>query len=138
MFFSRRKFGVVLSIAALSSTVFAGAAFAEGQWESSISGALPGFTSRAWQDNASDSSDTVTYFQGCSLRYSNLKSIDLGLWDKMGLFPDYRSGGVNQNCGTYNFGRMTRPNEYYFKVERLNDQYVSNYYLDVSYVKQSY
>ena len=42
MFFSRRKFGVVLSIAALSSTVFAGAAFAEGQWESSISGALPG------------------------------------------------------------------------------------------------
>lgn len=33
---------------------------------------------------------------------------------------------------------MTRPNEYYFKVERLNNQYISNYYLDVSYVKQTY
>lgn len=93
MFFSKRRLGAAFSVAALSSVIFAGAAFAEGQWESRISGALPGFTSRAWQDNTSDANSTITYFQGCSLRYGNLTSIDLGLWDKMGLFPDYRSGG---------------------------------------------
>ena len=118
--------------------MFATAAYAEGVWESSISGALPGFTSRSWQDNASDKADTVTTFEGCSLRYGNLETIDVGLWDKMGLFPDYRSGGINQNCGTYNFGRMTRSNEYYFKIERINNQERINHYLDIAKVTQEY
>lgn len=126
------------AIATVASATFFSIAYAEGSWNSSIYGALPGFTSRSWQDNNHDSASTVTYFQGCSLRYGSLTTIDVALYDKMGMFPDYRVTGVNRNCGSYNFGRMTRPNEYYFKIERVNNSNVSNYYLDVSYVQQSY
>ncbi len=53
----------------------------------------------------------------------------------MGLFPGFESGGINQNCGTYNFVRMTRSMNVILK---LNDKYNIRHYLDVSYVKQTY
>ncbi|WP_421084684.1 hypothetical protein [Rothia nasimurium] len=70
---------MAVSVATLSSVIFVGVAFTEGEWESHVSGVLPEFASRTWQDNFLDAQSSTTYFQGCNLRYSNLSSVDMGL-----------------------------------------------------------
>lgn len=116
--------------------VSAGAAFAEGSWNSNLSGAVAGFSSRSWQDSHVDSAHTTTAFSTCSTDGPGFSSATLTLWDEQGLFPDVSMGSKVNYCNTSDWGTMTRSDQYHWSLSAVNG---SNWaHLKVSSIHQTY
>lgn len=124
--------GVVFSVSLVSP------AYAEGNWSSSISGALTGFMSRSWTDNNTDSASTRTVWSGCSLGGPTYRNTTLDLSrDRGALLPDQVYGQRTSNCGTFDWGRMTDKGSYHWTIKKINDS-ESGYRISVNSVKTYY
>ncbi len=140
---SRRRARILvgaIGVSTLSVAIGALPAFAEGNWSSSISGAAVGFSSRSWQDSNVDAAHTGVTFSGCSVDFapSGFSSTDVNLYDEFGGFPDQSVGTKNNTCGTSDWGRMTRSDQYHWTIDGINGDGSSQPRLNVDSVTQSY
>ncbi|GHJ98065.1 hypothetical protein SNE510_75840 [Streptomyces sp. NE5-10] len=94
-------------------------AFAEGSWSSSMSGVLPGFESRRWNDTNADSTSTSVAFSGCSVEGRTFRAATLIVWkDVFG--PDESKGTRTNYCNTTSWGDLAA-GSYYFEVDGFTD-----------------
>lgn len=128
-FAKRSKVATIIGASLLLWGLAAAPAFAEGSWNSSLSNAGPGFSSRWWSDNNYDANSTRVLFGSCqggtNANYL-VNRVNLNLWRDNGVFPDHNHGVTTSTCnGTWaSWGRMTSVGSYKWTVE---DMYV-NYY----------
>lgn len=115
-----RKTAVGAGSVALSLSMIS-AAYAEGSWSSSVSGALTGFTSRDWTDNNNDATQTRTVWSGCSLASGTYRDTTLDLArNRTWPLPDVTYGERTSACGTFNWGRMTDTGTYHWTIKKIN------------------
>ena len=131
--FGRRKRGTRrvtagVGVGLMAATLTALPAMAEGSWNSSLSSVRAGFSSRSWQDSHLDSDSTVATLSGCSG-----SGLTLNLYDEYGALPDQSIGRITHNCGAFNWGTMTRPDQYHWTVDS-----VSSGSFSATSVKQTY
>ncbi|MGI5186380.1 hypothetical protein ACQEVZ_60115 [Dactylosporangium sp. CA-152071] len=87
-------------------------AFAEGSWNSSLSGVRSGFTSRTWHDANNDGTITKTTLSGCSRDDGANFFLEVDLRRKRSFAPDVSYGRRNvSSCsggtGTGSWGDQT-------------------------------
>ena len=95
-------------------------ALAEGGWDSHISGALPGFTSRNWHDGWNRGTATKITFTGCNFRPHDtvLRNVTVQLTRDDHWTPDENMGRKKLACAssdTGNWGVM-KSADYHFTV----------------------
>ncbi|MFB7239805.1 MULTISPECIES: hypothetical protein [unclassified Streptomyces] len=94
-------------------------AFAEGSWSSSLSGVLPGFESRRWNDANTDATSTSVAFSGCSVPDRTFRAANIVVWkDVFG--PDESKGSRANYCNTTSWGDLSAAT-YYFEVDGFTD-----------------
>ncbi|MFD5990639.1 hypothetical protein ACFWGE_03005 [Streptomyces bacillaris] len=96
-------------------------AFAEGGFNSTISGWLPGKDSRTWIDNNNDSVSTSVKFSGCSVDNGRFTYAGLQLKKVRPGLPDTVVNRDNNYCDTSSFGDKAA-GTYYFHYSNLNGQ----------------
>ena len=95
----KRYRGVLLGL--LAAFAFAGTALAEGQWTSYMTGVLPGFNSRTWDDQNLDGTSTNIKLVECR---DSVPGTDPADWAKLSLekenwiFPSENLGTKTFNC----------------------------------------
>lgn len=88
-----QRTAVVTSCVASLVLAMAPTALAEGYFDSSISGAAPGFQSRWWTKNNNYDADTVIQFKGCTTAVGGDYSTEIQLTKyKTGPLPDENRG----------------------------------------------
>lgn len=117
-----------VGVGVVAATLGALPAMAEGSWTSSLSGVRAGFSSRSWQDSHLDSASTVATLSGCTG-----SGLTLNLYDEYGALPDQSVGRITHNCGAFDWGIMTRSDQYHWTVDG-----VSSGSFSASSVKQKY
>ncbi len=112
-------------------------AFAEGGFNSTISGWLPGKDSRTWIDNNNDSVSTSVKFSGCSVGNGRFTYAGLQLKKVRPGLPDTVVNRDNNYCDTSSFGDKAA-GTYYFHYSNLNGQDSVSAYLVVNTVTVRY
>lgn len=130
--------GIVLG--ALIAVLGVTTALAEGFFSSYMSNVYPGFSSRTWDDDNTDSTSTWVYFEDC--RYGGLTSVntDIRIRKENSWWPDETVGESNLNCYASDiayFGDMNAA-DYHFDIKYvMGTQYPANpldvLYLDVGW-----
>ncbi|MFE3379383.1 hypothetical protein [Streptomyces anulatus] len=112
-------------------------AFAEGGYDSSITGWLPGKDSSDWKDNNRDSVSTSVKFAGCSVDNGRFTYAGLQLKKARAGLPDPVVNRDNNYCDTSSFGDKAA-GTYYFHYSNLNGQDTGVAFLSVRSVAVRY
>ncbi len=136
-----RKMAVAALGAGVITVLGIGPALAEGGFNSSIGGWLPGKESRHWKDNNADGVSTSIKFSGCSLTNGGtsgtFKYATLQLKKERANLPDPVVARNNNYCGTSSFGDVAS-GSYYFNYSGLNGTDQTSWHLSVSSVVVKY
>ncbi|WP_073882696.1 hypothetical protein [Streptomyces sp. CB00316] len=112
-------------------------AFAEGGFESTISGWLPGKDSRTWTDNNNDSVSISVKFSGCYVDNGRFTYAGLQLEKVRPGLPDTVVNRDINYCDSSSFGDKSA-GTYYFHYSNLNGQDTVSAYLIVNTVTVRY
>lgn len=136
-----QRIGVVLTVLGITAGM-ASAAYAEGNWTSTISQALTGFNSRQWTDNNSDGTSTSIRFDGCidvNAEYTPTSAEVQLTRETAWYLPDVNMGRKTLNCGysdTQFWGQVQASN-YHFTLEQIGGA-ASGERLNVAYVQVNF
>ncbi|MFR0577614.1 hypothetical protein ACLUWG_04060 [Bifidobacterium apri] len=104
-----------------SCLILAGAApaFAEGSFNTSMTGVRPGFNSRVWNKRVNDHTSTTVHLAQCSNPYG---FTTLELRRVISMLPDQSKGKITLRCnnGTANWGAQST-GDYKFRVTSTPD-----------------
>jgi hypothetical protein len=141
-----RKVAATVSTTLVLLLAGAGAAQAEGSFNSYISGWFTGITSRTWSDNNTDSAATTIRFSGCTWQQEpvpgSVSSATVMLVRVRDLAPDSDVSAKTLACtassgSTGNWGDVSK-SDYKFRLTKINGSTTTNYQLAVKTVAVKY